>query len=312
MDIDSIQLQDQKSTPEEVKVQPLPWSNPQRICRTLFGYVYRVLWNQEKDAALKISYKSLIREKNRGERVTLEDPIREMDVLKRIRRGDPAKKSLEGIVETYDILESDEFFAIVSEYMTHGELFYHVQNRYDQKKPFSEVEARVIFRQLLTAVDNLHQLSICHLDISLENIMLSLGQENDAPIVKLTDFGMARIMMPDKLESNLDVMKPGKQGYLAPEVFLGRSFSGVAADLFSVGVCLYIVMLGTFAFEKASRQCPRYCLIGNGRLVELMQHDGVVTRWSAELQDLLCILMNPDPVLRTSASAILKHKWFSQ
>ena len=87
------------------------------------------------------------------------------------------------ILKLRDVLESPRHLYIILEYAEQGELFdFLVSNRFLQ-----EDVAMEFFRQIVFAVEYLHQLGICHRDLKPENILL-----DSCTRVKIADFGFAR------------------------------------------------------------------------------------------------------------------------
>jgi testis-specific serine kinase len=69
-------------------------------------------------------------------------------------------------------------------------------------------------------------------DLKCENILLDV--ENN---VKLSDFGFSRIQRPDQLSKTYC----GSAAYASPEVLQGIPYNGMAYDVWSLGVILYIM-----------------------------------------------------------------------
>ncbi|MFC1641570.1 serine/threonine-protein kinase [Myxococcota bacterium] len=82
---------------------------------------------------------------------------------------------------------------------------------------------------------------ILHRDVTPSNILL-----DEAGLVKLADFGLARAMDRTR-RTRPDIVK-GKLSYLAPELLWGHE-SSVASDLFSLGVVLWEVLAGERLFD---------------------------------------------------------------
>ena len=116
-----------------------------------------------------------------------------------------------------------------------------------------ELRARDLIGQAAAGVRHLHMLGIAHRDLKLENMMLV------GATVKLIDFGLSSDRGPGALLH--DVV--GSLAYCAPEVLnidvarrLGEppppGYDGFAADVWSLGICLFALTVGFFPFEAAT------------------------------------------------------------
>ncbi|XP_051056510.1 sperm motility kinase-like [Phodopus roborovskii] len=105
----------------------------------------------------------------------------------------------------------------------------------------TEDEARPIFQQMVTAVHFLHQRLIAHRDIKLENILI-----DRAGNVKLCDFGLAIQLK----EGQMLKKGCGSLHYMAPEILAGKPYDGLAVDMWSLGVVLYVLVTGQFPYEE--------------------------------------------------------------
>ena len=88
-------------------------------------------------------------------------------------------------------------------------------------------------------------LNIVHLDVSPQNVLLSLEGE-----VKVTDFGIAKArgaLEPSGLEDTRNHRLQGKYGYMSPE-HAGGDVVDARSDLFSLGVVLYEMLAGVNPF----------------------------------------------------------------
>ena len=93
------------------------------------------------------------------------------------------------------------------------------------------------------ALDHAHSLGVVHRDIKPGNIMITKGD-----IVKLTDFGIARITTSTKTQTNVIL---GTPSYMSPEQVAGEKVDG-RSDLFSLGVVLYELLTGERPFQGES------------------------------------------------------------
>ncbi|KAG6612200.1 serine/threonine protein kinase [Phytophthora cinnamomi] len=88
-------------------------------------------------------------------------------------------------------------------------------------------------RQVTLGLHFLHSNGIAHRDVSLENVLLRGG------VCKLSDFGLAT----DAERMCAEVV--GKANYMAPEVVAGEAYAPVAADMWSLGIVLFIMLTGS-------------------------------------------------------------------
>lgn len=107
----------------------------------------------------------------------------------------------------------------------------------------ADAEARYWMRQLVSAVSHLHACDIVHLDIKLENVFVNTRNQ-----LKIGDLGLAAIIPAGVLTHKVC----GSGVYAAPEVLLGKVFGAYdprAADVWSVGVCAFVMARGRFPFH---------------------------------------------------------------
>jgi serine/threonine protein kinase len=109
-------------------------------------------------------------------------------------------------------------------------------------------EALGIARDVARALVVAHGAGVVHRDIKPANIMLVAG---DAPRAVLLDFGIARSLDPSATLTSTGVVV-GTPGYIAPEVAMGGREFDVRADLYSLGVVLYEMLVGAPPFVAAN------------------------------------------------------------
>lgn len=96
-----------------------------------------------------------------------------------------------------------------------------------ENKLISEPMVWSILLDLLLALKSLHDKNLIHLDIKLENVLIS-----DGNVCKLGDFGL----VIDLNRKNLHLATEGDSRYVAPEVLNGEFTK--AADIFSLGIAV--------------------------------------------------------------------------
>jgi eukaryotic-like serine/threonine-protein kinase len=101
---------------------------------------------------------------------------------------------------------------------------------------------RALADALLAAVDAMHGRGLVHRDLKPENVFLRRTHAS-APVVALTDFGLAGAALPTAGQPAPDGFTLGTLGYMAPEVLAG-SASDARADVYALGVILYELFAG--------------------------------------------------------------------
>ncbi|HEY4265808.1 MAG TPA: protein kinase [Micropepsaceae bacterium] len=112
-----------------------------------------------------------------------------------------------------------------------------------EKLPIKRVIAIGI--QMARALDLAHRRGIVHRDVKPGNILLMEKGE----VVKITDFGIARLDRSEDLNRTHAGTVLGTPRYMAPEQAAGRAVDG-RADLFSLGVILYELLTGKKTFDS--------------------------------------------------------------
>jgi serine/threonine-protein kinase len=101
------------------------------------------------------------------------------------------------------------------------------------------------FSQLLGALAAIHALAIIHRDVKPSNLLIRTDG-----VVKLTDFGIARLPAEDA--RNTGGMAPGTGAYMSPEQVLGKELDP-RADLYSAAIVLFEMLTGVTPFDAPTR-----------------------------------------------------------
>lgn len=144
------------------------------------------------------------------------------------------------IVKVYDVSFGEKLKYIVMEYMDGITL-----KEYIQKQRIITWNDAVFFTtQILRALQHAHDKGIVHRDIKPQNIIL-LPSGN----IKVTDFGIARFSRTET--RTLTDSAIGSVHYISPEQAKGE-FTDERADIYSLGVVLYEMLVGRLPFEAES------------------------------------------------------------
>ncbi|XP_004600299.2 maternal embryonic leucine zipper kinase isoform X4 [Sorex araneus] len=209
----------------------------------------------------------------------------EIDALKNLRH--------QHICQLYQVLETASTIFLVLEYCPGGELFDHIisQDR------LSEEEARVVFRQIVSAVAYVHSQGYAHRDLKPENLLF-----DECHKLKLIDFGLCA-----KPKGNKDYQLQtccGSLAYAAPELIQGKSYLGSEADVWSMGILLYVLMCGFLPFDD-DNVMALYKKIMRGKYE--------VPKWLSPSSILLLQqMLQVDPKKRISMRNLLSHPWIMQ
>ena len=195
-----------------------------------------------------------------------------------------------------------------------GELFDQVIDRGANAMP--EATARAFFCQMIDGVAYCHLAGVAHRDLKLENVLLT-----EAGALKIIDFGLSHVYPRQADKVTVDRSKPlkdvcGSKSYAAPEVLAAKGYDGFAADLWSLGVCLFAMLSGFFPLDEASHNDWRY-----PKLVEAQKAKRSTTAavygWykrshkhlSPEVTHLLDGLLAIAPAQRLTMAQTREHPW---
>lgn len=229
----------------------------------------------------------------------------------------------ENVLSLIAAYEDDKSYYLLLELGTAGCLL----NRINEKKGLGEDETRHLFRQIVAAIKHCHDNGIVHRDVKPDNIVLSHGIDLNSPpaspasslaslsslstasslsstsagacdlVAKLGDFGLAVTLKPGRRIRNY----AGSFPYEAPEVTVEDPSYNHLADVWSLGVLLYVML-----FTKM----PPGDLLINGLAPESRLPSGA-KNVSPEAVDLLRSILQVNPKERPTTAAILSHKWLT-
>lgn len=117
-----------------------------------------------------------------------------------------------------------------------------------------ESTALKLISEIAQALVEAHEAEIVHRDIKPENVLLESGTDHastDKFNVKLTDFGVARTRQQT---ASMEMTKAGSllgtPTYMAPEQFRNSSHITPAADIYSLGITLFVMLAGRAPYDS--------------------------------------------------------------
>jgi len=172
--------------------------------------------------------------------------------------------------------------------------------RIAQKKKYTEGMAASTAKMMLLALKHLHDKNIVHRDIKPENFVYLTTRDQT---LKLLDFGIAMDAIPAKSYT----WHAGTPYYMAPEVVKNTEpRSGdicKKSDMWSLGVCLFIMLNGQAPFKGASKEAVFDNILAQSKIK--FSTPGM----SDEAKDFVLKLLQRDPKNRISVDEALMHRW---
>ncbi|KAK3021492.1 hypothetical protein RJ639_046403 [Escallonia herrerae] len=219
----------------------------------------------------------------------LEDVRREIQIMHHLA----GHKHIVTIKGAY---EDPLYVHIVMELCGGGELF----DRIIQRGHYSERKAAELTRIIVGVVEACHSLGVMHRDLKPENFLL-VNKDDDFSL-KAIDFGLSVFFKPGQVFT--DVV--GSPYYVAPEVLLKHY--GPAADVWTAGVILYILLSGVPPFWAETQQ-GIFDAVLKGHI------DFESDPWpliSDSAKDLIRKMLCSRPQERLTAHEVLCHPWICE
>lgn len=203
------------------------------IGKGTFGQVYQV---RKKDTgriyAMKVLSKKVIVQKKE-----VAHTVGERNIL--VRTATSESPFIVGLKFSFQT-PSDLY--LVTDYMSGGELFWHLQKegRFDEKR------AKFYIAELILAIEHLHKNDIVYRDLKPENILLDANGH-----IALCDFGLSKANLTKNDTTNTFC---GTTEYLAPEVLLDEQGYTKMVDFWSLGVLVFEMCCGWSPFYAEDTQ----------------------------------------------------------
>lgn len=175
-----------------------------------------------------------------------------------------------GIPKLYGHFISPKFSYIIMEKLSGTDLFEHMK-----AQPFNIKEIKLIIKQLLCIIHELHQKKIIHRDIKGENVMY----DRETKVVTLIDF-----------EGKIT------WEYASPETLAQKKYTE-KTDMWSVGIVCYFLLTGNLPF---------------GTQRGIASHDPMIPeKWDESQKEFILNLLQKTDSQRLSAKQAMEHEWLS-
>lgn len=252
-----------------------------------FGQVYQV---RKKDTgriyAMKVLSKKVIIQKKE-----VAHTLGERNIL--VRTATTDSPFIVGLKFSF---QTPQDLYLVTDFMSGGELFWHLQ----KEGRFKEDRAKFYIAELILALKHLHQHDIVYRDLKPENILLDANGH-----IALCDFGLSKANLTKNDTTNTFC---GTTEYLAPEVLLDEAGYTKMVDFWSLGVLVFEMCCGWSPFYAEDTQ-QMYKNIAFGKV--RFPRDAL----STEGRNFVKGLLNRNPKHRLGANRdadeLIEHPFFA-
>ncbi|KAL5209885.1 hypothetical protein ABZP36_005508 [Zizania latifolia] len=175
------------------------------------------------------------------------------------------------VVQLHEVMASKSKIYMILEFVDGGELFDKIGRLLNFL--LGEDEARKYFHQLINAVDYCHSRGVYHRDLKPENLLL-----DSHGTLKVSDFGLSAFAPQTK-------------------VLADNGYDGMAADVWSCGIILFVLMAGYLPFDdpnlmtlyklicKANVSCPQWFSLGAKKFIKRILDPNPCTDYKPPLFD---------------------------
>lgn len=201
-----------------------------------------------------------------------------------------------GRAQVHSILQRGPRVFIFMRYADNGDLLDFVTNN----GVVPEQQSRLWFRQMASGLHYLHSKNIAHRDLKCENILLSRKFN-----VKLADFGFARFCVDHEGRRVLSHTYCGSAAYAAPEIVAGTPYNPKLADVWSLGIILFIMLNARMPFDDANLRKLLKDQMSRNWIFRSRVRDTV----SMLAKNIVRQILEPDITLRLTLERVLSHEW---
>ncbi|EQC42378.1 CAMK/CAMKL protein kinase [Saprolegnia diclina VS20] len=203
------------------------------------------------------------------------------------------------VLSLLDSFDNETHSHLVFDHCKFGELYNVLVDAPESR--FGLRDAQAYFRQIVRGVSFLHASGYAHRDLSLENVLVDAKKQ-----CRVMDFGLAVPIAPTRHEC------VGKLFYMAPEVYQGVAYQPLLADMWSLGILLYIMLTGAPPIESTSVDDERYRVLHTSGIRALVKVWHLGGYFSPDALDVVDGLLQVNPVKRMTTHSLLHHPFLQK
>ena len=194
------------------------------------------------------------------------------------------------VIKFYEYFKKDDFFYLILEYCPNGTLQNIISNNLLTIGDF-----RLYFKQILEAIDSFHSINIIHRDIKPSNIGFDSFLRP-----KIIDWGLSEKM---NSEFELETLYVGSFPFFAPEIFKKIPYDGKKADIWSLGITMFVSFFNSFPWGNGPQNEQLTNLL-NGIILFPQDSD-------LEIKRIILKICKINPFERPSAKELLNDSFFN-
>lgn len=192
-----------------------------------------------------------------------------------------SKFNHQNVVKVSEFLDGPEGLCLTMEYVDGPDLKWYIENR-----PWNLQERVVVVAQICNGLQYIHDQGFTHHDLKPANILFTRSG-----IAKLSDYSLCRDKMFGFIDSG--IVEQITPMYVAPEI-IKREKATPRADIYSLGITLYLMFAGKTPFEVDSLQKLYNC-----HLRAIPVHPSTINRKCPQaIGDIIMKMLEKEPANR--------------
>eukprot|EP00210_Caulerpa_lentillifera_P002182 g2096.t1 len=235
------------------------------------------------------------------------------------------------VVQFLEVLLTKTHLIIKFEYVNGGDLFEYLcrQRNCSKNQLLTEEHARYLFNQILFGLHHCHENRVAHRDITLTNTLCTKRRN---PVIKICDFGLSKSWASPQDAQSFSAV--GTVWFMSPEVISrfnqgsDKPYDPRKADIWSLGVILYVMLLGRFPFLSVDSNddgAASHLMAGSSASLSFLMRNieralqldpqRVTTEidsmkfLSSEVQELLKSMLTLEADERIDLDKLMEHQW---